>query len=119
MPRALTGFSLSRLPRIEFGAGTIRKLPAIAAGYGRHALVLTGAASFVGSEPWLELTRALAALGVAVTHVQRSAGEPTPEDVDAKVTALRGAPIDVVIGIGGGSVLDEAKAIAGLLRTGR
>jgi alcohol dehydrogenase len=38
-------FTLTRVPRIEFGAGTIDKLPAIAAAYGRRALLVTGAAS--------------------------------------------------------------------------
>jgi alcohol dehydrogenase len=36
--------------------------------------------------------------------------------VDEAVRALHTEPIDVVIGIGGGSALDAAKAIAGLLR---
>ena len=38
--------------------------------------------------------------------------------VDAAVAGYAGEHIDVVIAIGGGSVLDAAKAIAGLLRVG-
>jgi len=45
-------------------------------------------------------------------------GEPSPQLVDDAVTAWRGAQIDVVVGIGGGSVLDTAKAVAGLLPHG-
>lgn len=45
-------------------------------------------------------------------------GEPSPEMVDKAVATLRSEVIDVVIGIGGGSALDAAKAIAGLLMPG-
>jgi alcohol dehydrogenase class IV len=38
--------------------------------------------------------------------------------VDAAVAAHRNAAVDAVLGVGGGSVLDAAKAVAGLLRTG-
>ena len=44
--------------------------------------------------------------------------EPSPQMVDEAVRALHSESIDVVIGIGGGSALDAAKAIAGLLRPG-
>jgi len=44
--------------------------------------------------------------------------EPSPELVDAAVARFRDTGIRVVAGIGGGSVLDAAKAIAGLLITG-
>ena len=41
----IPAFSIARLPRIEFGAGSIRKLPVIAAQYGKRLLIVTGAAS--------------------------------------------------------------------------
>ena len=114
----LSAFSIARLPRIEFGAGVIGKVPLIAGSFGNHALILTGQHSFVESRQWEELKTGLKASSIAITHMKRSAGEPTPLDVDEKVATLSSENIDVVIGIGGGSVLDEAKAIAGLLRVG-
>lgn len=111
-------FSIARLPRIEFGSGVLKKVPQLAAGYGKHALVLTGHKSFVDTQHWADLKTAFDQSGTAVTHIKRNAGEPSPSEVDNKVAALAGQNINVVIGIGGGSVLDEAKAIAGLLRVG-
>ncbi len=113
---SIKAFSIARLPRIEFGAGSIAKLPPIAQSYGSHALILTGHQSFVETSHWAQLKNGFEKSGIHITHIKRSAGEPTPEQVDEKTAALSGARIDVVIGIGGGSVLDEAKAIAGLLR---
>lgn len=42
-------FSIARLPRIEFGAGTINGLPELLAGYGRRVLLVTGTGSLQSS----------------------------------------------------------------------
>lgn len=110
-------FSIARLPRIEFGSGVLRKLPDIAAGYGQRLLLVTGAKSFVESPHAALLFDALRQRGCTWVSV-KVAGEPAPEFVDAIVAALRNHNFDAVIGIGGGSVLDAAKAIAGLLKPG-
>ncbi|WP_299070666.1 iron-containing alcohol dehydrogenase [Accumulibacter sp.] len=110
-------FSIARLPRIEFGSGALEKLPEIAAGYGNHLLIVTGLRSFAESEAGTRLFAQLRQRGLAWEQV-RVSGEPSPEFVDATVAALRGTPFDAVVGIGGGSALDAAKAIAGLLRPG-
>jgi len=113
----ITEFSLSRLPRIEFGSGVLAKLPGIACRYGVHALLVTGAGSLKASPFWPGVTAGLKAQGMSWLHLAIP-GEPSPQMVDEAVRALRTKPIDVVIGIGGGSALDAAKAIAGLLGPG-
>ena len=112
-----TTFSVARLPRIEFGAGVLRRLPGIAAGYGRRLLLVTGVRSFVESAGGAWLLGELAAQGFSWQQLA-VAGEPSPQVVDDAVARLRGADIDLVIGIGGGSALDAAKAVAGLLKPG-
>ncbi|OYZ28098.1 MAG: alcohol dehydrogenase [Hydrogenophilales bacterium 17-64-65] len=113
----MTEFSISRLPRIEFGSGALAKLPAIARRYGAHALLVTGAGSLKSSPFWPGVTAGLRAQGMSWLHLAIP-GEPSPQMVDEAVRALRTEPVDVVIGIGGGSALDAAKAIAGLLKPG-
>jgi alcohol dehydrogenase len=110
-------FSIGRLPRIEFGAGAVARLPQLVAGYGRRVLLVTGAQSFDRSAHAAPLLAALSAAGLSCERV-KIAGEPSPDDVDDAVCAWRGRGIDVVVGIGGGSALDAAKAIAGLLKPG-
>lgn len=113
----LGGFAIARLPRIEFGAGSIRQLPAIAARYGKRLLIVTGAASFTQSDAGKNLLHALQVAGFH-WEIRRVTTEPSPQWVDATVAELQGVPFDLVIGIGGGSPLDAAKAVAGLLKPG-
>jgi len=110
-------FSIARLPRIEFGEGALRKLPDIAAAYGRHFLFVTGERSFAAS-PAGEWLRAEFSRRSMRWQQLKVVGEPTPDFVDEAVRALRGEDVAAVIGIGGGSALDAAKAIAGLLKPG-
>jgi len=113
----ISDFSISRIPRIEFGPGALGKLPAIARGYGTNPLIVTGSRSFQRSGNWSVLTAGLEAAGMSFQTFSVS-DEPSPQLVDAAVQAMQPHQIDVVIGIGGGSALDAAKAIAGLLKPG-
>lgn len=117
MSDSFSPFSIARLPRIEFGSGALERLPDIAAGFGRNVLLVTGERSFAESEAGARLFASLRAHNLSWEQV-RVSGEPSPEFVDATVAALRGTRFDAVVGIGGGSALDAAKAIAGLLRPG-
>ncbi len=110
-------FALARLPRIEFGSGRMAMLPDLVAAHGRRLLIVTGARSFVKGPHWPKLEQQLAARDIAWEMLQ-VAGEPSPDLVDACVRENRGSAFSCVLGIGGGSALDAAKAIAGLLRPG-
>jgi alcohol dehydrogenase len=78
---------------------------------------VTGKQSFCTTPRWAAFTQALAAKSINWLHFTVS-GEPSPSLVDQAVSQFRSEAIDVVIAIGGGSVLDAAKAIAGLLPHG-
>jgi alcohol dehydrogenase len=111
-------FGVGRLPEIVFGRGAIARLPEIAVGYGRRLLLVTGASSLRSSRHWVALEDALAEHKLAWLPLT-VAGEPSPDVVDAAVREHHSGFVDAVVGIGGGSVLDAAKAIAGLLPSGR
>ncbi len=110
-------FSIARLPRIIFGAGSFTQVPDLIAGYGTRVLLVTGARSFPGSPYWHALLEGLDARRISWEHITVE-GEPSPQLVDEAVQKLKGAAIEAVAGVGGGSVLDAAKAIAGLLPHG-
>ena len=107
-------FVIARLPRIIFGAGSIAAVPAEARVYGNRALIVTGQRSFRAGRHWEPLLEGFARADVAWQDLA-IAGEPSPEMIDDAVDNFRDQGIAVVIGIGGGSTLDAAKAIAGLL----
>ncbi|MEZ5543451.1 MAG: iron-containing alcohol dehydrogenase [Pseudomonadota bacterium] len=111
-------FSIARLPRIEFGSGAFARVAEIVARHGRVVMLVTGARSFPGTPRWETLLAALGARSLTWHHVG-IAGEPSPQLIDAIVAEHADSGIDVVLGVGGGSALDAAKAIAGLLRVQR
>lgn len=110
-------FSVARLPRIEFGSGKFNLVGRIASQYGKRALLVTGAVSFCKTEYW-DLLQAQFRRHQTSFDTVNINGEPSPAMVDDAVARYADSAIDVVIGIGGGSALDAAKAIAGLLRVG-
>lgn len=112
-----SAFSISRFPRIHYGSGRINELPTLAAQYGRKLLLVTGKQSFCATPRWQALTKALDDKRLSWLHFTVS-GEPSPMLVDSAVQQFRHQAVDLVIAIGGGSVLDAAKAIAGLLPHG-
>lgn len=61
------------------------------------------------------LAAVTSALGPAIVEVRESGGEPETAEADERTARLREAGADAVIGIGGGSVLDLSKALAGLV----
>jgi alcohol dehydrogenase class IV len=110
-------FEFTNAGRIVFGRGQFKRLGELAAECGRNALLVTNAdrAGKLGL-----LARAVELLALrGITHtIFRLDGEPRAEDVDRGVAAARAAQCDMLVAIGGGSAIDAAKAISGLLTNG-
>lgn len=114
----MANFSIARLPRIEFGAGVLKKAPDIIANYGSRILLVTGSRSFIDSSHWEPFIDQLKQRAVSWQHCT-IADEPSPALIDDLVKTYANETFDAVIGIGGGSALDAAKAITGLLKVQR
>jgi len=111
---AMKPFDFYRCPRVVFGPGRVSELGDIAARYGSKALVVTGATSLDRSGNWDKIARSLGESSFAFSRFTVK-GEPSPDLVDLAVGEFRQHPPDVVIAVGGGSVIDCAKAIAAML----
>ncbi len=106
-------FEFATATHIIFGAGTLQEVGPLAAEMGSRALVVTGR-NPARAQPLLDL---LAAQGIETVTFSVS-GEPTTEVARLGTQQAREADCELVIGFGGGSVLDTGKAIAALLTNG-
>lgn len=93
--------------RLVFAAGGLQEVGSLARKMGSRALVVTGKNS-ARAEPLRQL---LARVGVA-TEVFSIPNEPTTDAVREGTVAAKKLSAEVLIGFGGGSAMDAAKAIA-------
>lgn len=97
---------------VIFGCDVITENAALFSNYGRRALIVTGKNSAKLSGALDLVTAALASQQIAWDIFDEIAVNPTIESVRAGGERAREVEADFVIGIGGGSPLDAAKAIA-------
>ncbi|MCP4539301.1 MAG: iron-containing alcohol dehydrogenase [Chloroflexi bacterium] len=106
-------FEFAAATRIVFGPGMLRKVKPLAAGMGSRALVVMGRIT-ARAAPLFDV---LAEEEIS-TVTYSVAGEPTIGAIRLGTLRARDAKCDMVIGFGGGSVIDTGKAIAALLTNG-
>ncbi len=110
----MTAFDLAIPGDIRFGAGRAAEVPAVFAELGvRRVLVVTGA-SAGRAEP---VRTDLAEVGIESTG-WAVVGEPSVDAIREGVETLREAGCEGVLGFGGGSAIDAAKALAALAASG-
>jgi alcohol dehydrogenase class IV len=103
-------FEFATASRIIFGDGAINEAAPLAASLGRRALVVVGRDESRASS----LIERLRASGVE-SSIFGIDGEPQVDTVVKGAQIARSQACDLVIGMGGGSVLDGGKAIAALV----
>jgi alcohol dehydrogenase class IV len=106
-------FTLRTAGQMIFGRGEVRRAPELVAGLGRRVLLVTGGSSLERAGHLARLCDGLAERGVQVTRLKVE-HEPDVSQVDAAAATCREAGCDVVLAVGGGSVLDVGKAAAAL-----
>ncbi|MEN9677864.1 MAG: hypothetical protein RIS76_3760 [Verrucomicrobiota bacterium] len=102
-------FEFASAGKILFGPGRLAEIGPLAREHGRRALVVTGREARRAEA----LCRHLSDAGVDWVNAVIP-GEPSVADAVAGTGRIRAERIDLVIGFGGGSVLDGAKAMAAL-----
>ncbi len=107
-------FQFARIPKIIFRNGGIDDLVSITKDSVRSLILVTGKSSFFKSHRAEKLLDSFLKAGILV-HKISIEGEPSPEVVDQTIRDFHDKKIDIVVGIGGGSVLDAGKAISAMM----
>jgi len=104
--------------RIVFGSGVIRRLAQFVQPWqAKRALIVTDA-TLVRVGVVAEVTSPLQSAGMTVDLFDGGAPEPSFAIADEAVAMAQKARPDIVVGVGGGSNLDLAKIVAGVLSHG-
>ena len=90
------------------------ELPSVIRPYGSKILIVTGNSSFLNSGYSQRLYSDLQKIAIEY-HLLTIQGEPSPEIVDKAVKDFHSEKIDLIVGIGGGSVLDAGKAVSAMM----
>lgn len=114
----LKNFQFGAMSRVVFGPGKAREAGAIARELnGSAALVMTDAGLYrLGLTETIEAS--LKEAGIRVELFDGVVTEPTLASVEAAVAMASEQACDLIIGVGGGSSMDSAKAVSMLLGNG-
>ncbi len=109
----VSSFSFELPKRIFFGPASRKSLPGLMRHLGNNVLIVVGEKWF--NESGWETTFKKLLADYNVSFINCPSGEPTVISVKTVRQHAKKSDPDVIVGIGGGSVLDTAKAVAGLL----
>lgn len=109
----MKNFVFQNPTRILFGQGMLDKLPQELAPYGDKILLVYGGGSIKRTGLYDRVQALLAQAGKTVFELAGVMPNPRTEKVYEGIEICRKEGIDLILAVGGGSVLDCSKAIAG------
>lgn len=106
----LGAFEFGAPGRIVFGRGASEQAGELASEFGHSALVLVGSRSLAASGGLARVEASLQASGIRF-QAQEVVDEPSVSTVDELVQVARHVACSCILAVGGGSVIDAAKAV--------
>ena len=111
----IQSFNFTSIPKIIFGPGKLKELFQIIPEFGNKVLIVTGSHSLRNSGVWAKIESLSKEHGIELLHLAVS-GEPSPEIVDNAVNEFKAQNLGLIVGIGGGSIIDTGKAISAMIK---
>lgn len=109
----MKNFNYYQSTKILFGKGRINELADVVLSYGNKALLVTTPATVeVLQEQYMRVKKILADKNIEFVHFDGVKPNPTVETITAGAIMARNFGAKVIIGLGGGSSMDTAKAIS-------
>jgi alcohol dehydrogenase YqhD (iron-dependent ADH family) len=105
-------FEFDMTTKAVFGEGVVAKVGALAAGFGNKALLITYDEAFVKQIGFYQkVADSCKAAGVDLISAFGVKSNPTVEHAAGVISLAKAGKPDVIIALGGGSVMDEAKFV--------
>jgi len=108
----MKNFVLETPTKILFGQETIDQIGQEARAFGNTALLVSGSKSLAASGLLAQITQSLTASDITIVHHSGVKSNPVVSHVRQGIALCKAHRVEVIIAAGGGSVIDEAKAIA-------
>ncbi|HOY32545.1 MAG TPA: iron-containing alcohol dehydrogenase [Bacteroidales bacterium] len=108
----MENFIISNPTCLHFGKGVINDLSETVSKFGKRVLLVYGKNSIKTNGLYAQVVAQLHQAGSAVFEYAGIKSNPVISDVDAAAEIGRKNNIDVIVAVGGGSVIDSAKIIA-------
>lgn len=109
----MKNFNFHQSTEIVFGRGRISELAEIIKRYGNKALLVTTVAANPDLEKqYSKVKDTLTSSGIELAHYDGVVPNPTIESISAGAEIARSFGAEVIVGLGGGSSMDSAKAIS-------
>jgi alcohol dehydrogenase YqhD (iron-dependent ADH family) len=108
----MQNFIFENPTRIIFGKGQIKRIGAEVRRHGERVLLVYGSGSIKRNGVYDQVTASLDEAAVAVVEFPGARSNPVLSHVRKGIDLARREAVDVVLAVGGGSVIDTAKAIA-------
>ncbi len=98
--------------KLHFGKGVTDQLGEVTFGFGKKVLLVIGKGSVKKSGAYDQVVDSLSGVGCEILEYSGIKSNPLIDNVDEAATMAKQQKIDVIVALGGGSVIDSAKIIS-------